>query len=54
MEERRKINKERRDKREKKLELQNELTFKQLHEKYIRHLSKLVNVVQNYCLQVSK
>ncbi|WP_050731364.1 Arm DNA-binding domain-containing protein [Orientia tsutsugamushi] len=35
MEERRKINKERRDKREKKLELQNELTFKQLHEKYI-------------------
>ncbi|WP_371218621.1 Arm DNA-binding domain-containing protein [Orientia tsutsugamushi] len=26
---------ERRDKREKKLELQNELTFKQLHEKYI-------------------
>nr|WP_041621053.1 integrase arm-type DNA-binding domain-containing protein [Orientia tsutsugamushi] len=35
MEERRKINKERRDKREKKLELQNELTFKQLHKKYI-------------------
>ncbi|KJW03924.1 hypothetical protein OTSSIDO_0324 [Orientia tsutsugamushi str. Sido] len=36
MKERRKINKERREKREKKLELQNELTFTQLHEKYIK------------------
>ncbi|WP_342638726.1 Arm DNA-binding domain-containing protein [Orientia tsutsugamushi] len=37
MDERRKINKERRKKREKRLELQNELTFGQWHEKYAEY-----------------
>ncbi|KJW01961.1 hypothetical protein OTSSIDO_0462 [Orientia tsutsugamushi str. Sido] len=33
--------KERREKSEKKLELQNELTFKQQHEKYINECSSI-------------
>ncbi|SPR08478.1 Arm DNA-binding domain-containing protein [Orientia tsutsugamushi] len=37
MDERRKINKERRKKRHKRLELQNELTFGQVHEKYAEY-----------------
>ncbi|SPR14484.1 hypothetical protein [Orientia tsutsugamushi] len=39
MEERRKINRERKEKREKKLELQNKLTFGQMHEKYAEYSS---------------
>ncbi|WP_371218378.1 Arm DNA-binding domain-containing protein [Orientia tsutsugamushi] len=37
IDERRKINKERREKREKRLQLQNELTFGQVHEKYAEY-----------------
>ncbi|SPR13651.1 integrase arm-type DNA-binding domain-containing protein [Orientia tsutsugamushi] len=37
MDARRKINKERREKRHKRLELQNELTFGQVHEKYAEY-----------------
>ncbi|WP_342638317.1 hypothetical protein QU600_002033 [Orientia tsutsugamushi] len=37
MDERRKINRERKEKREKKLELQNKLTFGQMHEKYAEY-----------------
>ncbi|WP_269763908.1 hypothetical protein [Orientia tsutsugamushi] len=39
MDERRKINKERREKREKRLKLKNELTFGQMHEKYAEYSS---------------
>ncbi len=37
MDERRKINKERREKREKRLKLENKLTFGQVHEKYAEY-----------------
>ncbi|KJV93002.1 hypothetical protein OTSUT76_0818 [Orientia tsutsugamushi str. UT76] len=37
MDERRKINKERREKREKRLKLENELTFGQVHVKYTEY-----------------